>query len=1034
MKNWLIKIFGALVISSYLATPFSAWAANLPITAHDNLIDLGSGNVPSTPPPPPPDQRLQQTRQEDKEKCELESKNKNALSKLRSAANPQSLQNVLDQGLGQKLGDNLNNLWRNRIPELLSQQMRQRLPAMVRDGLGRQLPSFVSNELGNRYAAGESSDALRAAFPAIVAQGVRTLLPGIIRTAVTQLVPQAMEEDLPEAALTEIQNTVPEIINESNIPVRVREVLATTTDAFPSLDGKFSEAEMDAASSATVNEISDYAIEGIANSDGFNQLIGDISNQAESMMAPILEHFMNASYGDRFGAYSGGSWSPQTLDEIFDIGTGGIFRGFSIEQELFNPLFEDMGNYLTDATVGGIRDWQISSAIASGASDGLIMETVPGATLGGISSLRNDSWIKSDPMYQSFQESMGGVDPGSSMPGFEKWSANDPMFQSYTESMGLGGQTNVLSNTANLGQTAAGKFDWTGLGNDLKGSFAGGVGDMVGGLIEDNVPFVGGILGSITDKYLTQTLNQLMGVGAAGKTGATASVATAGMTSISTPSADMPFLSSPDLTARWVGLGMLLKAIFWEISADMVVSNQNTGETSGNTKKLNSQTDTMIDQDQKRNNVLVEACTYEKSSNRVALNLEKYFFILAPDSFKAAYLASKELWNGPIRKLLATGYKTANAPGAEQNKNGQPMVGNLPDVIKDDQTEVRRKKEDQVKNSGHWAGEQVSTLLKRVNQANSSKPGVTKKEMETARDPQKMNELSSYEQADLLARAWTPGNSEASFFTQSLGKQMAEEEKADQDARTKFIANNGFLDSRICQKMGEGFCEAWLTLTPGSFIGEIAMKAALLGLDYLTSGAYQSEGIAGDVGKQIAGLGNIAQNPATNQVVQNSQTVGQDPCPGPEPCPKSGWQGGQISANAINSMMEAGVDNAFNALDNLDFEGGSGSTNNGGGFDWGNIDFNLPIPSVNPIINYFRQTEDGTKIEWSSYLTYRCEAKNDWEGTPYKTGDSLINNGGVGGEINLELSAPHGDLTYVLECLGLDDTPVSQSLIIPSTP
>ena len=137
-----------------------------------------------------------------------------------------------------------------------------------------------------------------------------------------------------------------------------------------------------------------------------------------------------------------------------------------------------------------------------------------------------------------------------------------------------------------------------------------------------------------------------------------------------------------------------------------------------------------------------------------------------------------------------------------------------------------------------------------------------------------------------------------------------------------------------------------------------------------------------DYTNQISSLG---ENPNTNTVVQQTSNTGSDPCPGPEPCPKSGWQADQVSETAISNLMESGMENAFSGFNNSgNSSNGNGSGNSGNGFQLPDLsDLTNDNPQSSTISITLNQTTKDiasgkeTTIKWQTDAEM-CFADNDW--------------------------------------------------------
>jgi hypothetical protein len=450
----------------------------------------------------------------------------------------------------------------------------------------------------------------------------------------------------------------------------------------------------------------------------------------------------------------------------------------------------------------------------------------------------------------------------------------------------------------------------------------------------------------------------------------------------------------------------------------------------------------MIDQDQQRNNVLVQACTYEKSTNRVMLSLEELWYIIKPDASKARYLGLVERTKA-FFAFMSKGYNAAGTPGSPQD-NGQSFVRTPQQTINENVAEQERKAENQARtaNSGNWAGDQVSRRLQQLNRTGTFKQNTTQEQWENTSNPEKASQLSDEEYWNNLTTIYEPGGNPATLFLLTVGGQESAKTSAAQNTREELLANGGIPSGRTCKNWVAadptndipGYCAAWETTVPGSVLLGLVKEYGAALLAFFSNNDNVGSDFVNQAQNPLDQITNFAANPNTDPTTQNTSQAGTDPCPDPEGCPKTGWKSGQINTETVSRALEQGINSGFDALNNL---GGSSGNNGNGGNNQPNFDPSALSNLLNNFqleINSFEAADNDTRLTWNTTFASDCRAANDWVGTDYQANQSLADNGITVGQVSILLPASHPAITYQISCSGILPTDIQTAeVIIPAT-
>jgi hypothetical protein len=833
-----------------------------------------------------------------------------------------SLPNMISQGLQQQLPQTLSGFMTNQLPQLVQQQLQTVLPSLIQTGLQTQLPGFVNSAIRDLVRGGATSADIQAALPEIIDRGTSQIIPQIIESKLPQILQQNIESQMPGYLAQQFQFQLPGIINQNNFRQRVTSTLNTMISNLQKTQPEIR------VSDVQKQEIEQGIMDGIISTATSSVYYDPNLNKISHTASPIISQFVSERL-------------MPLLTPLF----GSCSKGAS-----------DALNSRINSTLGGLTG---SGYDLSGGISGQLFNPIMGslqAPLGNWAyNLPTSIWESANTFSPS--DLLGGEGAFSSQGLYSSGITGD--LDDFSANTG----SSIINSSDGIGFGAISAETWSGIGDSLGTSLAGGVGGMVGNLV-GNIPYVGGMLAPLANAVVEEAVLGLLGI-----------------------------------FPKPLGWPVADEGLQMEISQGFQNLGKVEGQIANNTQKNNNQNDQMIKQDQDRNALIQQACTHEQSIRNATLNQEKMEFILKPDAKKANWLGLVNRWNA-FRQFLQTGYKTTAAPeGTDGSSQGQPLIRPLKQTIAENQDERKREIVDQIqtKNSGNWAGDQVAQRLQLMNKNNSNASTITKEKYDEISNPETAQQLAQKSTSaywDSFTGAYAPWNSPAGVLITTYGQQLTSAGEAEQNTREEYLANGGIPNGRVCDNEkigpdGKKYCPSdatWQTTVPGSVLLSYLNSLNSGVVNMITNNPnYQSDFmnyVDNDYTNQISSLG---ENPNTNTVVQQTSNAGSDPCPGPEPCPKSGWQADQVSETAISNMMKSGVDNAFSGFSNLgDSSGENGNGNNGGGFQLPDLSdlTNGATQSSTISITLNQTTRDiasgkETTIKWQTNAEM-CFADNDW--------------------------------------------------------
>lgn len=1021
MKNLLSKFIALGLIAFYLATPLATMAQVQPA-----------------------DQRLAQARAQDQIAC-AEKKTTHLSTQDGTVAN------MLSNAFKEHLGNFVQDFFSHKLGPMVQQRLNQVMPGLIQSGLRNRLSGYVNDAVSSRYSnTSPTADELRA----ITEEGIRKITNDIIQSQTPNVTQYFLQHDFPKylsdsfsdtasstiadpAFVQKIRDAVDQLDQQmqiaqaqsmlelaryaKNLLDQVKEIPKAAAqgwkngDPFSAFDeiqslvdqGKqlqtmasttanmrLTPEQKDEMVKTIVEEMAKAAAESVANDSSMQTLTDDISKRVTDLLGDKLSSGLTTSFDNL-------DWS-RVVDQHITEASDGVVRIGNFELtgpngnltgglagDLFNPMVKDMSLPIAQWTGGLVTgvmsssDWGFIGAAANNPGANIMIQGAGGAWAPGTAAdiangglnlnamILNPATNRWEPTSLGVPEMLspqGGV-PQILPADFVGPPAADQTIASLADNAG----NNIASQAtqqASIKLSASAAFK--GLGDAFIGAVPGMVGGLVGSLCA-NIPVVGGLVAPIASLATTYAVNALLGL-----------------------SPKALGLLTADIGMQ-INVGMGFDAVGKEI-AEVI---KNTGKSNQNETVANAYLESV----QATN---LQACTYEKSTNRIMLALESIFTIKITDSHKASFLSLRDFLNGPMRKLMSSGYRVASTPGATQNQNGQSLVNDVPQSVAQNTEETKRQTEDQLKNSPNFADQKAGVILARMNAAQT--PNTPSQAIYQAmQNPQQTAQMNNKTWWDNFTTLSQPGNTPDSALLLALDKQNQAMSRAEIQTYVDAIANNGIHSLRVCLEWGIGYCKQWTTLTPGSQVGSLFNRLIASPIDYGSAGVYNADALNKPGADMMASIANVSQNPNTNPATQSS--LGNDPCPGPNPCPKTGWQEGQISSGSLSNTMTNSVDNAYGTLDAL-YGGSSGQDQSGAGSTSGGSSF----PRVS--VSAFQLNPDNTRLSWQTSNAIGCTPGNTWVGTNYTATSTFVDDGSGTGNASITLPAKHPALNYQLTCYG----------------
>lgn len=1021
MKSLLSKLLIAGLALNLTFAPTTGLAANIIFDAHGDIVsdadgvnpnlpvagDQGTPNTPSTETnrkPQSAEERLRQERREDERRCQEEMGLGNSFQNL--AEQSGTVANTVAQGLQQQLPQTINSFVSEQLPVLLQEKLKVALPALIQEGLGGRLPGFVNNAISNMLEAGFSQGDISSQMSSIFSQGVNQIVPQLLRDELPLMAEDIIRDEMPGYMGSRLSGSLPGIIQNSDIPQRVTELVAeAVAQANRAQQSGYDEAEnwadyfnsntrgvgvagtMDPQSiRVTANQqaviqqgvlqgMSRYAGEGVASSNALNDIVEALLpfliDSIGEQLAPQLSSVLNSGFTEAGG-----------LDHFYQQGLslGGVDftgAGYDLSQGLSGEILNPMVNSMlpTVSQLGYNLPGDVWSAFNSN-SVFSVNDIVGGQTAADAVA--------------------AGVDP-TNPAAIEAWDGSMAEINEANSNLAADGIGNISANSGDIGQGALSSQALSGLGDSLKGGLAGSVGGMVGNLVGE-IPIAGGLLAPIAQTYVTQAMLAMMGLPA-------------------------DFLGFP---VADVGLGFNVSQGFkglGKITGEVV---KNTGQTTQELKNLN-------DTQKKAKELLMQACINTRVTRRINERLEEKEFVYDRDSSKASFMALRQIFN-ELRDYFAKSYKTSpglsgtdNTTGAGQDRAASVVADRRQDPL-DAGTEARAGARDDIRRSGGIYAEEAADSLERAENYDPLASTMTQEEIDSLNNPESLDADTLRARRLAYLNPFGNNNPDSAFLTYRQYEQQAEAE-AEAVARDEYLAGQGYRPGRECLRWVESssgkICARWQVITPGATNKTVSDASFTSLLDRINTVDEEGEDAIINL---LSKLFLSFKNPGANsQQAGSDSPVGSDTCPGPEPCQNSGWQPRQISSGTSRQLSNNDLSELFDLFTGLIENFNSGSS-----------DFQLPETDTSSTIDFsidsFSYSPETSMISWEAWSAYNCMAANDWLGTEIKAGEDLIPWGGAVGQATTTLPAIHNNLEYSLTCSGgYPAIAKTTSFTIPST-
>ena len=926
---------------------------------------------------------VNQARQKDSEQCQAE-------KGLGGVAN--SLGKQIGDRLLQTLNDTVTKIFQEKIPNLIREQIGERLPQLIEESIRGNFVSDFNREMSRLpYGANRNQMASQ-----IATQIIQRLVTQAIQQGVPRIIRDTLQRNMPGWLADDFSARIPGILEESGFNSNVRDftnqigaqlpLAGVTVGDLPSvgfLPFPFgqpvlpADAVADAGESAELPEgvvptisaedgnawsaaLIDGSVEaaqdGLRNSNAIDSLTDLLVQRLLTQLVPLFVNSLNQQLSGAGGLFAGGGSSS---GGNWDSTVGGLFGqdlSFSggLTGDIFNPMVSEINKVI------GPTIYQSITGVSTGIASGAIKPLADTVGNGG--------------EYVDIMSEAGGDAAGK-----------------------------VSSAGQDISTKAFSSAGWNKFGQNMAVTAIKAGGDMLGSLVADNVPIVGGLLGRIVSNAVTWALVAYFGLPVLLLTGI--------------PVADHGVSDAVSNSTK--AAGKIGQATVKELSA----INSSTKQTEKNTKHIESYEQ--------------QACTLEKQLKGVAYRAEDKYYKYDPAARKAAITMMQQLYSA-WQRFFQTGRQTSEinlgASGQSYNagevtgyrggsgiENGQPLQTiNLEQDIKDARREAEAGTYATLKASGNlYADEVIRQLALANNQTAGRELASTMSEAEAER-LNNSETIPNNEFWGLVEKKINPVNDRRGLLVLAGQMDESRQSSAEYLNTLRYAAGQGYSDLQFCAETEDDpvygeHCTRWETVVPGSMIKAMTEFMQQVGLTQARDADSFQEDAANRV--VLDWQDNFVNYLERQSAVQSAQ-VGRDPCPGTDPCPETGW--GAVGAAAL-SGLETGLGNASNnllgrtesylnrAANNLfNFQyGGSGGSSDGGGFGYtsgSSFNFgqlgallgqigNLNLPGLTdeqrnapaPTITFRSVTRDGatagereTTLSWETQNATLCYTGNDW--------------------------------------------------------
>ncbi len=902
------------------------------------------------------------------------------------------------------------------------------LQGILGSGLQQTLGSTVQNLFSNKIP-GIIQDQITNRLPSLIERGVRDQLPGRISQQVSGMQRRGMSESAIKAALPQIvsqllQQLISELV-KSQTPVAIEEGLRRELPA-----------DLVAEFNAKVPEILETG--------GFNEQINDLVSSTTAELGNLRSRISSRDreeYAEQLSEELATQVQQgiNTSSGISDLANS-LTIAFSdvlmpqIEQILapqLNQIFSGGGNSgfggSVDTTVSGLfgNNFSLSGGISGDVINPIVTSISP--------SIGQFGWSAGNSIAGAFgngQMSPGklqaiGQGSGTQSAEFRSSLGGDVDTSQLDADMGKvsqSGASQASSGSSQAAQNAATKTGaLDGLNTSISQGFVSGVSGGLGGLV-GGVPYVGGILSPIVQNYTEGFLSGLLGL--------------------------QPGLGWP---VTDVGTQQTVSGGFQE-------SNKIQG-------KIQEASDQTKENTSKEVTLQTQMCTLEKQLKGVAYRTEEKEFVLDPAARKAAFLAFQELYNA-YRDYFTRGYNPGDSEVASgDGSTGQSGESFVADYNLDQERAAEEARADVVSKLQNSENPYASDVVEQIIATQNQFYGQPLAEEECAKlAPDSGAKLTGEEYNELLFSCSNPINYPRGVLTLTQDAMSQAANQAEQEARDRYLANQGVRDTRVCAEwsdnpleagnlsdsltnsgagdilsgtpLGTGgrYCKRWVTTTPGSSNKSYMDRLLTAFVDFMVN--------THEVGEDfINGYQLQPQKDLTN-LAQKNDPIPQtnDPCPDTGGCPNTGWSYNQVDTSALNQAAQNGVESLFYNL--INGGGDDDSPSGGGSFNLGGLpNFNLPAidfsalfqnqvatqPAIAaPSISIQQSTVDvppaskKSTVSWTTGNASVCFTASDWLSGTWPGNISTTTAGDIletTGELSIDYPAgTKVNLVYAINC------------------
>jgi hypothetical protein len=402
------------------------------------------------------------------------------------------------------------------------------------------------------------------------------------------------------------------------------------------------------------------------------------------------------------------------------------------------------------------------------------------------------------------------------------------------------------------------------------------------------------------------------------------------------------------------------------------------------------------------------------------LALEEKEFVYDREARKAAYTTNQDFFDHWLTNIVGEGRAVSQqTTGVSGDASGQSLLNTNPAKARQDaateatgQVVARLEQSENLHKEVQAAAAQAANDNSNVE--NSTKSTLTKEEQDKLLNPKSTSDEEFMELA--LKTFDNPNNTTAGAAFQAINtrNKLAGQKIADEKA--EYLASGGWHSIRRCIAwvLDGQICDEWKIVAPASFVAYITQNLGWQSLAFLFNAHELGEDFPKpSIDEEAAKITDLT---GENQTGQTPATA-QDTCPGPEPCPDTGWQPGTTDFNFSESLIQEIINS-----------GSGGGAGGGGGPGTGipsiPFDLNFPPPSIS-VFDADPQPDGTWLVRWETQNAIFCQAINDWDGS-----QPAVNAGAVLGVNESRTTGTIiGRQEYQLACFNIDLEGTERALI-----